>query len=299
MTLNNRPGCRPTVLFHDADGCLNTPDGRPLAFRKDSLMPHDTKCLAELGRRIDDSPLDHLVLNTGRSWLATRFLADAIASKKLRYALVEHGAELWDIQTGQGIDLMTIARRINHLEAVAALASVEAIPKLLSWFKVGGHQALGHRLGYTGTMEAQLDKTKNLTFHLPDGIDGDTALRTLKELINSQSEHQQDQLVYHYSRWNRFVDVMGTMDKGIGLTLAMAHLGIDIERSAAIGDGLNDIPMLMAAALPICPQNAESKVKNLCEPSGTVSSSSYINATLDYLESLRNEQHHHDSESLL
>ena len=279
---------QPTVLFHDADGCLNTPDGRPLGFQEDSLVTLDKAGLAELGRSIDDSPIVHLVLNTGRSWLATRFLAEAIASKKLRYALVEHGAELWDTNTGQRIDLMTLALRTGHTEAIEALKSVARVPELIRWFEQKGRQELAQRLGYPRALVAQPDKTNNLTFHVPEDLDGDAVLATLKALIQSEPEHQHDRFVYHYSGWNRFVDVMGIMDKGIGLTLTMAHLNTSMKQSAAIGDGLNDIPMLSAAQLPICPQNAELKVQQLCQTAGIVSSSSYINATLDYLKTLKN-----------
>ncbi|MFT7549390.1 MAG: hypothetical protein ACI9VI_003249 [Candidatus Azotimanducaceae bacterium] len=274
---------RLNVLFHDADGCLNPIDGHALSFEPGSLSSADVAALAELGRCVDKSGLDHLVLNTGRSWIATRFLCHHIASKKLKYALVEHGSALWDVLADREVNLAEVALESSHPRAHAALSSAKKINLLIRWFERVGSRELCRRMGYEGQLETALDKTSNLTFFLPPELDGDVVVLTLKELIASHEVFGSETLVYHHSRWNRFVDVMGTMDKGIGLSITMDYPGFKVEQAAAIGDGLNDIPMLQTAAFPICPANAEDEVKQLCRDRGYVSSSSYIGASLDWL----------------
>ena len=273
---------RPKVLFHDADGCLNPVDGQALSFETESLSSAEAAALAELGRSVDASSLEHLVLNTGRSWKATRFLCHSIASKKLRYALVEHGSELWDISEDRMVDLSEVANQSSDLRARTALASSKQIRALIGWFDTVGSKTLCRQMGYEGELK-HLDKTSNLTFLLPPELDGDLAVQKLKTLIANHEVFGLEPLIYHYSRWNRFVDVMGTMDKGIGLLLMMDHLGLEVEHAAAIGDGLNDIPMLQTATLPICPANSEDAVKELCQDRGYVSSSNYIGAAIDWL----------------
>lgn len=274
------------VLFHDADGCLNLVDGQELPFKPETLSSSEVAALAELGRCVDASSLDHLVLNTGRSWEATGFLCDAIASRKLRFALVEHGSELWDVMADQKIDFEGVAAVSGHPEALAALASTKKIRSLIRWFQDSGRQELCRRMGYGGNLTAQLDKTTNLTFLLPLELDGDQVISVLQELIASHEVFGAESLVYHHSRANRFVDVMGTMNKGIGLSLTMEHLGYDLAQSAAIGDGLNDIPMLETVAFPICPANSEDAVRKICRENGHASSSLYIGATLEWVAML-------------
>jgi len=273
----------PKVLFHDADGCLNLTNGLDLADTAGSLSAAEIEALNHLGQRIDASPLEHLVINTGRSWAATRFICSAIASPKLSYALVEHGAELWDVVADCPVDLHAVASESANAQAVSALASTEKVSGLIRWFEEAGRSQLCEELGYSGVIEPTLDKNYNLTFLLPLEMDGDRAVATLRKLIATQPEFVDEPFVYHHSRWNRYLDVMGSMDKGIGLSLTMHYLGFDVAQSAAIGDGLNDMPMLQTAGVPICPTNAEAAVRELCRDNGYVSSSAYIGATYDWL----------------
>ena len=80
------------ILFHDVDGCLNTPDGASLPFEAAQLQPIQRNALSQLGEVLDKSDIDVMVLNTGRSIAASIFLAEAINSQKLKYIVAEHGA---------------------------------------------------------------------------------------------------------------------------------------------------------------------------------------------------------------
>ena len=91
-----------------------------------------------------------------------------------------------------------------------------------------------------------------------------------------------DKFVYHWSRPERFIDVMGLMDKGLGVELV--HEFLQPSHTFAIGNGLNDLAMLRTVDHPICPANAEREVIEYCRANGSVSSHSFIAALQDFLE---------------
>ncbi len=99
-----------------------------------------------------------------------------------------------------------------------------------------------------------------------------------------------DDLVFHHNDTDGYVDVMGPLDKGDGVELITSLFSSTQVPSAAIntiavGNGLNDMPMLQAAEIPVCPANAEPEVKAYCRNHpGVVSDYEFIHATLDWLE---------------
>lgn len=272
------------ILFQDIDGCLNTEDGAELGFDDASLSAAQANALRNLGRAIDDSPVEQVVLNTGRGWPATAYIGPAIASSKLRYALVEHGAQLWDLHNHTLVDLDELAARSKHPRALAALASTRRITGLIDWFADRGAVQLSSLLKFDGVLQVKADKTLNLTFAVPPQVDGDAAVDQLRLLVDRETSFAADGLIYHYSRSNRFIDVMGTMDKGLGVHLTVDYLAGEMSRTAAIGDGLNDLPMLEAVAVPVCPANAEPAVQDLCERRGYRSAASWIGAGHAWLD---------------
>jgi len=62
------------------------------------------------------------------------------------------------------------------------------------------------------------------------------------------------------------VEIMSDLGhKGTGLSQMAKHYGIPMERTVAIGDNFNDVPMMEAAGLSIAMGNAEPDVKALCD----------------------------------
>ena len=273
------------LVFHDVDGCLNAPDGTPLALAGHEFTDAEARRLRQFGAVLDGSAARQLVLNTGRSWEATRFICDAINSNKIQYALVEHGAELWDVTKNKPVPFGNTT--VSVIPALSqALASRAAIAGLIDWFESEGAFRLAAAVDYSERLPYARDKSWNLTFSVPDALDGDEVFNNLKALIRREPQFQQAGFVYHYSRWNRFIDVMGTMDKGLGMIATLAHLRMDSPRVAAIGDGLNDLSMLKRATIPVCPANAEAQVIELCQSSGYASKHHFIDGTTDWLAQL-------------
>ena len=80
---------------------------------------------------LDDSAIDCMVLNTGRSMQATRIIAEAINSKKVKYLLAEHGAIGYQCDIREEIDLANITKELTgHYGPYETLAS---IPILIDW----------------------------------------------------------------------------------------------------------------------------------------------------------------------
>ncbi len=64
----------------------------------------------------------------------------------------------------------------------------------------------------------------------------------------------------------RFMEITAAgIDKGFGLKLLSDLLSIPLSEMIAAGDNLNDIPMLEAAGLAVCPANAVEEVKAVCD----------------------------------
>jgi len=85
------------IIFHDVDGCLNADGDTPIPIGGEQFSPNQTTKLKELGRKLDDSSIDQLVINTGRSMAETLPIVEIIASDKLQYVVAEHGAIYLDI----------------------------------------------------------------------------------------------------------------------------------------------------------------------------------------------------------
>lgn len=54
------------------------------------------------------------------------------------------------------------------------------------------------------------------------------------------------------------------VDKGVALKRLVESLGLKIEESIAVGDSYNDLPMLKAAGLAACVENANDDIKKIC-----------------------------------
>lgn len=275
------------ILFHDVDGCLNGTDGKPLGFSADALSTSHAEELAELGALIDASSVEHFVLNTGRSWQTTQYLCETIGSAKARYALVEHGAALWDLHTQTSIDLHKLAERSRMHHVTTAINSLERVSVLIDWYQNGGNQKLADSIEFHELLHCEADQNANLTFAVPAELDGDAVMAALQAIISADPLFQSDAFVYHHSRSDRFIDVMGQMDKGLGVEVTIEHLRGHHSPTAAVGNGLNDLPMLRSVNLPICPANAEQPVREACARDGLVSSQSFVAAVKDWLRKVR------------
>ena len=268
------------ILFHDVDGCLNTPDGASLPFEAAQLQPIQRNALGQLGEVLDKSDIDVMVLNTGRSIAASIFLAEAINSHKLKYIVAEHGAAGYSMDESSHLDLVHHAKDIPHL--FTAYSSLEKIPVLMKWYEEDGADLLARKIGHHVVASP---KKSNLTLRVPDEVCGDDMQEHLHRLIEQHAPMGGDYLVYHHSVSDGYLDVMAEVDKGDGVQLIRHLESTQQIRTYAIGNGSNDLPMFRHADVCICPSNSEEAVVEFCETNnGLISQHRFIGATLDILD---------------
>lgn len=264
------------IVFHDVDGCLNADANTPIPTGDERLQQNQLAKLKELGRRLDASSIDHFVINTGRSMADTLPVVEGIASHKLQYVIAEHGAVYHDVKNKKSL-----------VPQGSITGKLELIRKFIDWYRDTGARILNERVGAAVPI---LDKVANLTLDARNGLDTEKIYNELQAIVKSDAPFDYDQLVFHHSRADGYVDAMGQIDKGDGIEvitslLSQTHSSTNTISSIAIGNGLNDMPMLEAATVPVCPANAEPEVSQYCRfHSGVVSEYEFIDATLQWLE---------------
>ncbi len=271
------------VLFHDVDGCLNATDGEPLPFSTSPFTDTQSTLLRRLAAAVDASPIDRLVLNTGRSLHDTLNVAEQLNTSKLSHLVVEHGAIYYDMSTDTRLDAGSHAHSDDD-DLATALASQSTVEAMLDWYATTGRQALKDRTGVDFAPQA---KDANLTVVIHESLPGEALIDTLRELIEGHNLTWLDHLVFHHSSSEGYVDVMSLVSKATGVEIVKRmHPGQTVE-TFAVGNGLNDLPMLRAVDYPICPNNADDEVREFCtNAGGEISPHSYIEASIDWVSRL-------------
>lgn len=91
-----------------------------------------------------------------------------------------------------------------------------------------------------------------------------TLLPEMKEQISEKMQAISGITVTSSGAGNlEIMDING--NKGNGIKVMAEHYNIPMEQTVAIGDNLNDIPMLQTAGLSIAMGNADPAVKELCD----------------------------------
>lgn len=259
------------ILFHDVDGCLNTEDGAELPHRDSALSEPQAQRLAELGRSLDTSSIDMMVINTGRSLPDTQAIADAVQSDKLAYIIAEHGAVIHHNESRSLIDWN-----------LAETDPLIGINHLISWYHSEGKNILSENI--QNHIE-ELDKIANLTIVIPEGMDSDSMFAEVKTLIEKHSPFDHTDFVFNHSKTDGYVDVMSLIDKGDGLCFIKELVEATEVQTISVGNGLNDLPMMMKTDLCICPANSELELIKFCQTRNSIiSEHAYIDATLNWLK---------------
>ena len=272
------------VVFQDIDGCMNTPDAADLSPGPEGgLSAQQAELLGEIVRAIDASPVDAVVLNTGRTRAAVGYIADALASEKTRYWLTEHGAYGYDVATGEALDLPAICEAAGLSELADRYGSLSRIASVIDWYDRIGGRRLEDRLGLP---LPALRKAANLTLGVPESLTSAELIRALEEVLAESPEVDSQGLVYHHNEY--YVDVVSQVGKGDGALLMLDLLGIAKSEALAAGDGLNDLSMFEVLERGFCPANAAPALKQLCrDKGGVVSDHAYGAGTIDLYRRLR------------
>jgi len=274
------------LAFQDIDGCLNPASGEDFVPGGVGTLSDDqSSMLAQIGQAIDQSSLDHVIINTGRNYHDTAFILDALNSKKVKYALLEHSAYAWNVAKNSKIDLHELALTLEQKELANRYAFLPKIAELIPWYRKTGMTALKE---LRVPAEDCLDKSSNLSIPMPKGMNGDETLEALRKVIeNDFPSTFYDQLHFCYS--NFFVDVIGPILKSDGGKLLALQLGYQPENCAFMGDSLNDADLFESFPHAICPKNSHQKIQQLClEYDGYLSDKPFGLAALEFYQNLKN-----------
>lgn len=280
----NRTSLR--IIFQDVDGCLNPEDGE--AFGADPQWEPSSRqveMFRAIDLAVDASPLDHFVINTGRFGPILKNIVKHFRSPKLRYLVMEHACVIHDRETGTNLDLETMARACGMDELADRYANLDSMRKLLSWYDVRGQAEMER---HYGAPTPRLDKVGNLSFAIPDGVDGSDVLNHIEERVRTDFPAG-DFDRFEFCRSDRFIDILPGIHKMDGIKLVCAHLGIETNKALAVGDFLNDLAVFEAFDQVMCPSNAHPKIRGLTEAKGSgghVSQSAYGASLLDFLDTM-------------
>ncbi len=247
------------VAFQDVDGCLNPNNGEEFPPGSSRPLSHEQLfMLQSLGCAMDESELETIVLNTGRSLADCLYLAKALNSKKLRFLLLEHSAYAYDLVQEKLIDLHGLAKAFDP-DIADKYASTHHVVEIMDWFQQKGKDILEAKLDCRFTT---LNKRANLSLECPSGLPVRNLLDALSTLIYETFPELHAQIQFVHS--HRFVDLISMVHKSDGAKLICHLLAIAQEECVAIGDSFNDMDMFTAFSHALCPANAEDHLANLC-----------------------------------
>lgn len=271
------------IIFQDIDGCLNPVDGEAFGVTADwEPSNKQISMLDAINSALEQSSVEHFVINTGRPWGLVRHLAKHLTSPKVRYFLLEHACVLYDRQLDTYLDCAQMAAANGLDDLVTRYQNLEHIQILFDWYRDHGMALLE---AHYQTPLPPLDKEANLSFRIPHRVDGEALLQHIETIASAQlaPEHIQPLL---FLRSDNYIDILPGVHKLDGIHLLTAHLQLDLEHALAVGDYLNDIPVFEAFHRVLCPANAHPQIQALTRAkgdSGEISEQAYGLATLDLL----------------
>lgn len=272
------------ILFQDVDGCLNPVDGEHFGAESDwEPSEQQIAMLREISDAVDASPLEHWVINTGRYWPIFKMLAQHLPTPKLRYFLFEHACVLYDREQDKNLDLHAIATESNLNSLAGRYSNLETMRQLMTWYDAIGEPKL--KAIYQAGMP-RLDKLANLSFEIPDGVEGDQLLKQIEVEIRADFSEEQC-ACFEFCRSDRFIDILPGVHKLDGLELVCAYLNVPTQKAVAMGDYLNDLSIFETFPQVFCPANAHPQIIELTKSKGAgglVSEQPYGAALLEFLQ---------------
>lgn len=208
-------------------------------------------------RRVVDAGIP-VVLSTGRSWLATQPIFDAL-DLPAGWAVSSNGAMVLtypplDIVHETRFDPTETIRRVGEIAPNARVAVGDG----LHW-RANREFPEGELLG-----EVKIQPLEELASEEVSRViirDPETTEEKFAEMVRDLGLHE----VSYFVGWSAWLDIapMG-VDKAHGLSMVCRELGLTQADVLAIGDGRNDIEMLDWAARGIAMGQAPGEVAEVC-----------------------------------
>lgn len=210
------------------------------------------------------------------------YLAEHLKTPKLRYFLLEHACVLYDREAGAYVDIGAILKDAGLVSLSKRYEKLHTIEALLDWYDTVGRPKLEEQFKVE---LPRLNKKANLSFAVPDGVDGDDLLSATEAEIRSDFSDTECACI-EFFRSDRFIDIIPGIHKLDGIELMTAYLSMQKEQSLAMGDFLNDLPVFEAFPNVLCPANAHPRIIELTKSKGAggiASERAFGEALLEFL----------------
>jgi HAD superfamily hydrolase (TIGR01484 family) len=238
-------GWRPKAVALDIDGTLIDHDER--------LSPAVVDAVRRTAAEVP------VILATGRSWQATRPVAELLGLPD-GFVVCSNGARTLRQPSGEVVDERTfdpttvIASVRKHApNARMAVEEDDTGYRVTAPFPPGDLGSDGVAIRVVSDAELAPQHVTRLIIRDPDQSEGDFI-----QLAERLGLHG----VSYAVGWTAWLDIAPEgVDKSTGLKVALAQYGLEAEDLLALGDGRNDIEMLVYAGLGIAMGSAPDEVK--------------------------------------
>lgn len=252
---------QPNLVAIDLDGTLLDSKGK--------LSPQNRAAL----HRAHDAGLK-IVLCTGRSFVETRPILDQIGLD-LDAAITAGGALISDVATGGTLDAVAIDPSLARTAAEWLGAGLYTVLWLHDRFSAGDdglvidgprrHSAIDYWLNRSGCVMQRLTDWSAIR-HPPLRItilDEDAALREVSARFEAEFDGRLTHNIIDVPAWGFTVleSFAAEVSKWSAIEKLCRRWGIDPRATVAIGDDVNDLPMIRNAGLGVAMGNARKAVK--------------------------------------
>lgn len=236
----------PKLVALDIDGTLVDGYG---------VMPEEVRAAV---RRVVDAGVP-VVLSTGRSWLATKIIFDHLELPP-GWVVASNGGLLatyppYEVHHETHFDPGPVIRQVAEIAPQARVAVQEG----LHWRATQPFPD-GELLG-----EVHLESFEELASREVSRIivrDPGSTEETFAEMVAQLGLHE----VSYFVGWSAWLDIAPSgVDKASGLTFVCEQFGLTAADVLAIGDGRNDIEMLLWAGRGVAMGDAVDEVKHVAD----------------------------------
>ncbi len=218
-------GWRPKLVALDIDGTLVDFDG---------VLPGSVRTAV---RRVVDAGVP-VVMSTGRSWMATQVIVDALGLPPAMH-VCSNGAVVVDYPPFDVVRQITFDPGPVIDRVVAETDALIAVEEIGRGFRVSAAFPDGELYGPSVHESIDVLKSRPVTRVIVRDPDGDAEeFVRLAERIGLKG-------VTYFVGWSNWLDIAPEgVDKAAGLEVVCERYGIGAEDVLALGDGYNDVEML-------------------------------------------------------
>lgn len=208
-----------------------------------------------------------VVYATGRAVCEMEEFFDQLP--EIRYAVFASGAGLYDVRERRAFGLQTIPAELA-MQVMEAVKDRDIMPQIVladcvavqrdQMDRLEDYQMKPYRPMYERVMTRVEDIRAFAEAHQGEILKMNVYHTNPEDRLRTKERLADLQLEKVFSEVTSLECSAKGVDKGTGLAALCRHLGIDPERSIAVGDAPNDLPMIRTAGLGVAMGNSKPEV---------------------------------------